>query len=472
MTDSNTGFDLVVIGGGPGGYVAAIRASQLGLKVGVVEHQRLGGICLNWGCIPTKALLKNAEVYNLMNRDAGEFGITVKDLSFDFGKVIERSRKISERISKGVEYLFKKNKIEHISGYGKIAKKGAVEVYKKPDDTKPAQSLSAKHIIIATGARPRSIPDVKIDGKKILSYFEAMVPKEVPKSMIVIGAGAIGVEFAYFYNAFGTKVTIVEMMPTILPIEDADVSRVVADRFKKSGMDIHTDTKVEKVDTSGKGVTVTIADKEGRKKDISADVALMAIGVQGNVENIGLEKLGVKSEKGAITVDEYYRTNVEGIYAIGDVAGSPWLAHVASHEGIVCVEKIAGHATHPINYENIPGCTYCQPQVASIGLTEARAKEKGYEVKVGRYPFRVHGKAIAAGETEGFTKLIFDAKYGELLGAHIVGSEATEMIAEIGMAKTLEATKEEIVRTVHAHPTFAEAIMEAAGDAYGEAVHL
>jgi len=471
MAETNTQFDVVVVGGGPGGYVAAIRASQLGLKVGVVERDKLGGICLNWGCIPTKALLRNAEIYNLMN-NAEEFGITVKGLSFDFEKVVQRSRKISDRISKGVGFLFKKNKIEHISGFGRISGKGKVDVYKNPDDEKHEKTLKAKHIIISTGARPRSIPDVKIDKKKIISYFEAMVPKAVPKSMVIIGAGAIGVEFAYFYNAFGTKVTLVEMMPTILPVEDKEVTKVVADRFKKSGIDIHTDTKVEKIDTSGKGVKVTVSGKDGKKKDISADKALMAIGVQGNIENIGLEDAGVKTEKGHIKVDEYYRTDVEGIYAIGDVIGAPWLAHVASHEGIVCVEKIAGAETHPINYDNIPGCTYCQPQVASIGFTEEKAKEKGYDIKVGKYPFRVHGKAIAAGETEGFVKLIFDSKYGELLGAHIVGSEATELIAELGMAKTLEATKEEIIRTVHAHPTLAEAIMEAAGDAYGEAIHL
>jgi len=470
MAESKTNFDVVIVGGGPGGYVAAIRASQLGMKVAVVERDKLGGICLNWGCIPTKALLRNAELYNLMN-NAEEFGITVKDLSFDFEKVIKRSRKISERISKGVEFLFKKNKIEHISGFGKINEKGKVGIYKKKEDKKPEKTLTAKHIIISTGARPRSIPDVDIDGKKILSYFEAMVPKEVPKSMIVIGAGAIGVEFAYFYNAFGTKVTLVEMMPTILPVEDKEVTKVVADKFKKSGMDIHTETKVEKIDTSGKGVKVTVSGKDGKKQDLKADVALMAIGVQGNIVDIGLDKVGVKTEKGHIKVDEYYRTNVDGIYAIGDVIGAPWLAHVASHEGIVCVEKIADAETHPINYDNIPGCTYCQPQVASIGLTEDQAKEKGYAIKVGRYPFRVHGKAIAAGETDGFVKLIFDSKYGELLGAHIVGSEATELIAELGMAKTLEATKEEIVRTVHAHPTLAEAIMEAAGDAYGESIH-
>lgn len=471
MAEKNTSFDVVIIGGGPGGYVAAIRASQLGLKVGLVERDKLGGICLNWGCIPTKALLRNAELYNLISH-ADEFGINVKDVSFDFEKVVQRSRKISDRISKGVEYLFKKNKIEHISGYGKIPAKGKVDVYKKADDEKPEKTISAKHIIIATGARPRSLPDVEFDGEKVISYFEAMVPKKVPKSMIVIGAGAIGVEFAYFYNTFGTKVTIIEMLPSILPIEDKEITKVVAEKFKKSGIEIHTGTKVEKVDTSGKQVKVSVSDKDGGKKDIAADIALVAIGVQGNIENIGLEKLGVKTEKAHIKVDEYYRTNVEGVYAIGDVIGAPWLAHVASHEGIVCVEAIAGVETYPINYENIPGCTYCQPQVASIGLTEEKAKEQGHEIKIGRYPFRVHGKAIAAGETDGLVKLIFDAKYGELLGAHIVGNEATEIIAELGMAKTLEATKEEIIRTVHAHPTFAEAIMEAAGDAYGEAIHV
>jgi dihydrolipoamide dehydrogenase len=471
MAESKTGFDLIVLGGGPGGYVAAIRASQLGMKVAVVERERLGGICLNWGCIPTKALIRNAEVYNLIKK-SDEFGIQVKGISFDFDKIISRSRKVSDRITKGVEYLFKKNKIEHIAGYGKIPQKGKIDVYKDKSDSKPVQTLTAKHIIVATGARPRTIPNVKIDGKKILSYFEAIMPKELPKSMVIIGAGAIGVEFAYFYNTFGTKVTLVEMMPTVLPIEDKDVTKVVAESFTKSGIDIHTETKVEKVDTSGKGVTITVSGKDGKKNEIKADVALMAIGVRGNIEEIGLEKLGVKTEKDHIKVDEYYRTNVEGVYAIGDVVGPPWLAHVASHEGIVCVEKIAGHQTHPINYDAIPGCTYCQPQVASIGLTEEKAKEQGYKIKVGRYPFRVHGKAIAAGETEGFVKLLFDEKYGELLGAHIVGNEATELIAEIGIAKTLEATKEEIIRTIHAHPTLSEAIMEAAGQAYGESVHI
>jgi dihydrolipoamide dehydrogenase len=471
MSTENTKFDVVVIGGGPGGYVAAIRAAQLGMKVGVVEREKIGGICLNWGCIPTKALLKNAEVYKLINKSE-EFGISVKKVSVDFEKVISRSRKVSEQITKGVEFLLKKHKIENIAGTAKIPSRGKVDVYSKAGDSKPAKSLTAKHIIIATGARPRSIPGVKIDGKKVLSSTEAMLQKNIPKSMVIIGAGAIGVEFAYFYNAFGTKVTIVEMLSSILPVEDAEISKVVAQSFKKSGIDLMTETKVEGVDTSGEGVKVTVSGDDGKKQTLKADLALMAIGVQGNIENLGLENLGVKTEKNHIKTDEYYQTNVEGIYAIGDVIGPPWLAHVASHEGIVCAEKIAGHPTHPINYDNVPGCTYCQPQVASIGLTEAKAKEKGYELKIGKYPFRVHGKALAAGEPDGMVKLIFDAKYGELLGAHIVGAEATELIAEIAMAKSLEATKEEIVRTIHAHPTLSEAVMEAAGVAYGEAIHL
>ncbi len=471
MADQGTKYDVVVVGGGPGGYVAAIRATQLGLKTAVVEKDRVGGICLNWGCIPTKALLKNAEIYSLIKKSE-EFGITVKDVSFDFEKIISRSRKVSEQITKGVEFLLKKNKIDHIPGYGKLSSGGKVDIFSSAEDKKPQKSVHAKHIILATGARPRSISGVKIDGKKILSSTEAMIQKKVPKSMIIIGAGAIGVEFAYFYNVFGTKVTIVEMLPSILPVEDAEISKVVAQSFKKSGIELITETKVEKIDTSGTGVAVTITGKDGKKQELKSDLALMAIGVQGNIENLGLEELGVATEKGNIKVNEYYRTNIDGIYAIGDVIGPPWLAHVASHEALVCVEKIAGHKTHPIDYLNIPGCTYCHPQVASIGLTEAKAKEKGYELKIGKYPFRVHGKAIAAGETEGMVKLIFDAKYGELLGAHIVGAEATELIAEIAMAKSLEATKEEIVRTVHAHPTLSEAVVEAAGVAYGDAIHL
>ncbi len=459
-------FDVAVIGGGPGGYVAAIRASQLGMKTAVIERDKLGGVCLNWGCIPTKALLKNAEIFNHF-KHADEWGITYKDLKFDFPKIIERSRKVATINSKGVEYLFKKNKIEHISGFGKLVAKGKIEVNK---EGKSVETISAKHIIIATGARPRTLPNVKIDGKLVISSTEAMLLPQVPKSMVVIGAGAIGVEFAYFYNSFGTKVTIVEMMPNILPIEDKEISKLLESSFKKQGIEILTEAKVESVTTS-KDVKVVVTTKEG-KKELKSDVTLMAIGVQGNVENLGLETLGVKVEKGWIQVDDFSRTNVQGVYAIGDVAGAPWLAHVASREGIVCIEAIAGLHPQPIDYDNIPGCTYCQPQVASLGLTEEKAIAEGHQIKVGRFPFSASGKARAIGETEGVVKLIFDAKYGELLGAHILGSEATEMIAELGVAKSLETTKSGIAGTIHAHPTLSEAIMEAAENAYGHAIHI
>ena len=459
-------FDIAIIGGGPGGYVAAIRAAQLGLKTIVVERDKLGGICLNWGCIPTKALLKNAEVYNQF-KHADEWGITCKDLKFDFPKIIERSRKVANINSKGVEYLFKKNKIEHLPGFGKIVAKGRVEVSK---DGTPVETLSAKHIIVATGARARTLPNTKIDGKQIISSTEAMLLPHVPKSMVVIGAGAIGVEFAYFYSSFGTKVTIVEMMPNILPVEDKEISRLLENSFRKKGIEIFTGAKVENVATA-KEVKVTLTTKEG-KQELKADVALMAIGVQGNVENLGLEALGVKVEKSWIQTDDFGRTNVQGLYALGDIAGPPWLAHVASHEGIVCVEAIAGLNPKPIDYDNIPGCTYCQPQVASLGMTEERAAAEGYQLKIGRFPFSASGKARAIGETEGLVKLIFDAKYGELLGAHILGSEATEMIAELGVAKSLETTEAGISGTIHAHPTLSEAIVEAAENAYGHAINI
>lgn len=459
-------YDIAIIGGGPGGYVAAIRASQLGFKTAVVEKDKLGGVCLNWGCIPTKALLKNAEIYNHF-KHANEFGITYQNLEFDFKKIIKRSRDVVLRNSKGVEYLFKKNKIDHISGFGKIIGKGKIEVSK---DGKPVETVESKHIIIATGARPRSIPDVAIDRKKIISSSEAMILQEVPKSMLIIGAGAIGVEFAYFYNTFGTKVTLVEMMPSILPIEDKEITKLLESNLKKVGIEIFTDTKVEKV-TVGGDVTLTVNTKEGAK-ELKGDVALMAIGVQGNVENIGLDEIGVKYEKSFIKVDKYYRTNVEGVYAIGDIIGQPLLAHVASAEGITCIEAIAGKSPAVVDYENIPGCTYCQPQVASIGFTEDKAIEQGYEIKVGRFPFAASGKARAIGETDGLVKLIFHAKYGELLGAHILGSDATEMIAEIGVAKTLGTTAHELIKTVHAHPTLSEAVMEAAANAMGKAIHI
>ncbi|MBU2636175.1 MAG: dihydrolipoyl dehydrogenase [Bacteroidetes bacterium] len=443
-----------------------MRASQLGFKTAVVEKDKLGGVCLNWGCIPTKALLKNAEIYNHF-KHANEFGITYQNLEFDFKKIIKRSRDVVLRNSKGVEYLFKKNKIDHISGFGKIIGKGKIEVSK---DGKPVETVESKHIIIATGARPRSIPDVAIDRKKIISSSEAMILQEVPKSMLIIGAGAIGVEFSYFYNTFGTKVTLVEMMPSILPIEDKEITKLLESNLKKVGIEIFTDTKVEKV-TVGGDVTLTVNTKEGAK-ELKGDVALMAIGVQGNVENIGLDEIGVKYEKSFIKVDKYYRTNVEGVYAIGDIIGQPLLAHVASAEGITCIEAIAGKSPAVVDYENIPGCTYCQPQVASIGFTEDKAIEQGYEIKVGRFPFAASGKARAIGETDGLVKLIFHAKYGELLGAHILGSDATEMIAEIGVAKTLGTTAHELIKTVHAHPTLSEAVMEAAANAMGKAIHI
>jgi len=464
MAEKN--FDVAIIGGGPGGYVAAIRAAQLGLNTVVVERDRLGGICLNWGCIPTKALLKNAEIYTLF-KNSNNWGISCENLRFDFGRIIQRSREVSNRLSKGVEYLFRKNKVEHIAGSGRLVGKQRVAVFR---DGASVEEIHASHIILATGGRPRSIPGVTIDGKVVISSTEAMLLREPPKSMLIIGAGAIGVEFAYFYNAFGTKVTMLELLPNILPMEDKEITRTLEGILKKSGIEIYTDSKVEQVAAS-KEAAVTVSGKEGRK-ELRADVALMAVGVQGNIENLGLEELGVEVQQSFIKVDELYRTNVDGIYAIGDVIGPPLLAHVASAEGVLCVEAIAGKAVEPLNYDNIPSCTYCQPQVASIGLTEEKARELGKEIRIGRFPFRASGKSLAIGETEGFVKLIFDAKYGELLGAHILGSEATEMIAEVGIAKSLESTAHQIAKTVHAHPTLAESIMEAAADAYGEAVNI
>lgn len=459
-------FDLVIIGSGPGGYVAAIRASQLGLKTAVIEKDKIGGVCLNWGCIPTKALLKSAEVYHHLNR-AEEFGISAKAISFDFPKIIRRSRNVALRNTKGVEYLFKKNKVELISGFGKIIGKGKIEVSK---DSNPVETISAKHIIIATGARPRTFPNMRFDGTQIISSTEAMLLQQPPKSMIIIGAGAIGVEFGYFYNAFGTKVTLVEMMPSILPIEDKEITKLLESILKKSGIEILTDAKVDSV-SSGTEAKVFLITKDA-KKELNADIVLVAIGVQGNIENIGLETVGVKLDKGWIQVDDFGKTSVDGIYAIGDVAGPPWLAHVASKEGIICVEKITGKNPRPIDWNNVPGCTYCQPQVASIGLTEEKALELGYKFKIGRFPFTASGKARAIGETDGLVKLIFDQKYGELLGAHILGTDATEMIAELGLAKTLETTPEGIINTIHAHPTLSEAIMEAAENAEGHAIHI
>ncbi len=457
-------FDVIIIGGGPGGYVAGIRAGQLGLKTLVVEKDKLGGVCLNWGCIPTKALIKNAEVLTTF-KHAEDFGFSFDNLKVDFSKAVKRSRDIATKSSKGIEFLFKKNKVEHLYATAKIVTKGVVEI----DQQGKKEKINAKHIIISTGARPRILPNIPIDYKQIITSTEAMILHEVPKRMVVIGSGAIGSEFAYIYNAYGTKVTIVEMLDSLLPVEDREITKILRRNFEKSGIEVLVDTKVESV-TTGKEATVKISNKDG-VKEIKADIVLSAIGVQGNIENLGLEALGVKTAKSFINVDKTLKTNIDGIYAIGDVAGPPCLAHKASHEGIVCVDAIAGKHPHAVDYENIPGCTYCQPQVASVGMTEEKARAVGKDIKIGRYSFRSHGKALALNETEGMVKLIFDAKYGELLGAHIIGPEATEMIAELVTARTLETTAEQIYNTIHAHPTLSEGIAEAALDAYGRALH-
>lgn len=463
-------YEIAILGGGPGGYVAAIRAAQLGFKLVVIDKDNLGGVCLNWGCIPTKSLLKNAELFDAIKNHSLDFGITAKDVSFDFNKIIKRSRDISERISKNVEMLIKKNKVDRIRGFGTLISKNEIEV--TDSDGKVTDTIKADKIVIATGARTRQVPQIPIDRKNIITSSEAMTLEKLPKEMIIIGAGAIGIEFAYFYSVLGTKVTVIEMMKNILPIEDEEVSVLLEKNFRKRGVDIFTNASVENAVATEKGVKVTI-NKNGEKKELKADVALCAIGVQGNVENIGLEKIGIELFKGYIKVDKSnYQTNVPGIYAIGDVIGPPWLAHVASSEAIHCIETIKGLHSSPIDYSSIPGCTYCQPQIASIGLTESKAREKGYEIKIGKFPFMASGKAFAIGEREGFVKLVFDAKYGELLGAHIIGSEATEMIAELGIAKSLEATPESIIKTIHAHPTLSESVMEAAAQAYSEAIHI
>jgi dihydrolipoamide dehydrogenase len=461
-------FDLIVIGSGPGGYVAAIRASQLGMKTAVVEKAEPGGICLNWGCIPTKALLHSATLLNHI-KHAEDFGVQVSGTAVDLPKMVKHSRATAQRLSKGIEFLFRKNNIAVLAGHGKLVGKGKVEVT-SADGKK--QVYECKHILVATGARPRTIPGFEMDGKQIISSREAMVPEKIPASLLIIGAGAIGVEFAYFYASIGTKVTLIEMMPQILPIEDKEMVDVVVRAFKKLGIQILTETKVDKISKDSSGVTLQVTGKTG-SQNLQAEKALVAIGVTGNIENIGLEAVGVKAEKGFIPVDrKTFKTNVDGIYAIGDIIGAPWLAHVASAEGVAAVEVMAGHTPAPVDYDHIPGCTYCQPQVASLGLTEQKALDKGLQIKVGRFPFRANGKSLAMGESEGLVKLIFDAKYGELLGAHIVGAEATELLAELGVAKTLETTAEEIMHTIHAHPTISESIKEAAEDAFGKAIHI
>jgi dihydrolipoamide dehydrogenase len=461
-------YDLIVLGSGPGGYVAAIRASQLGMKVAVVEKAELGGVCLNWGCIPTKALLKSANVFEYL-KHAKDYGVSIDaEPKADLEAMVKRSRDVAAGMSKGIQFLFKKNKIEVLEGFGKVLPGKKVEV--KSEDGKSAE-YSAKHIIIATGARSRELPNLKQDGKKVIGYRKAMVLEKQPESMVVVGSGAIGSEFAYFYNSIGTKVTLVEFMPNIVPVEDEDVSKQLERSFKKAGMKVMTKSTVEEVDTKGKKYKVKIKTPKG-EEIIETDIVLSAVGITTNIEGIGLEETGIKVEKDKIVVDEFYRTNVEGYYAIGDVVSGQALAHVASAEGIVCVEKIAGHNPEPIDYNNIPGCTYCSPEVASVGYTEKAAKEAGYELKVGKFPFTASGKASAAGSKEGFVKVIFDAKYGELLGVHMIGANVTEMIAEAVVARKLETTGHEIIKAVHPHPTMSEAIMEATAAAYGEVIHI
>ncbi len=459
-------YDIIVLGSGPGGYVTAIRASQLGLKTAVVEKESLGGICLNWGCIPTKALLKSAQVFDYINH-ASDFGIKVKDAQTDFPSIIKRSRDVADGMSGGISYLLKKNKVDVINGFGKIKKNNKVDVNLDGKNTE----YTAKHIIIATGARSRVLPNIQQDGKKIIGYREALVLEKAPKKMVIVGSGAIGVEFAYFYNAMGVDITVVEYMPNIVPIEDKDVSKQLQRSFKKSGINVLTNTSVESVDTKGTGCKVKLKTNKGEEV-IDCDIVLSAVGITSNIEGIGLEDVGIKTENGKIVVDDYYNTSVQGYYAIGDVLATQALAHVASAEGIICVEKIAGHNPEPIDYGNIPGCTYCSPEIASVGMTEEKAKEAGYDIKVGKFPFTASGKASAAGHKDGFVKVVFDAKYGEWLGCHMIGYNVTEMIAEAVVARKLETTGQEILKSVHPHPTMSEAVMEAVADAYDEVIHM
>ena len=459
-------YDIIVLGSGPGGYVTAIRAAQLGMKTAIVEKESLGGVCLNWGCIPTKALLKSAQVFEYL-KHADDYGLTVKDYDKDFNAVVNRSRDVAAGMSKGVQFLMKKNKIDVIEGFGKVlpGKKVAVENQGKTTE------YTAKNIIIATGARSRELPALPQDGKKVIGYRQAMTLKKQPKELIVVGSGAIGIEFAYFYNAMGTKVTIVEYLDRIVPVEDEEVSKQLERSFKKSGIQIMTQSEVTQVDSSGKGVTATVKTAKG-EETLKADLVLSAVGIKTNIENIGLEEVGIVVDRDKILVDDFYQTNMPGYYAIGDVTKGPALAHVASAEGILCVEKIAGHSVTPLDYGNIPGCTYCSPEIASVGLTEAQAKEQGYTIKVGKFPFSASGKAQASGHSDGFVKVIFDAKYGEWLGCHMIGAGVTDMIAEAVLGRKLETTGHEVLKAVHPHPTMSEAVMEAVADAYDEVIHL
>jgi len=461
-----TSYDLAVVGSGPGGYVAAIRASQLGMKTAVIERSELGGICLNWGCIPTKALLRTSEIYAILH-DLDAYGLSAKDIAFDIGKVVQRSRAVAGQLSKGVTFLMKKNKIDVVKGTAKLAGQGKLTV----EQDGKTQDIAAKHIVLATGARARALPGIEPDGDTIWTYREAMVPKAMPKRLLVIGSGAIGIEFASFYATMGTDVTVVEVLDRILPVEDADVSAFALKAFKKQGMTVLTSAKVTQVAVT-KGTAQVTIEAGGTSRTETFDKVILAVGITGNVENIGLEEAGVTVDRGHVQVDGYGRTGVEGVYAIGDLTGPPWLAHKASHEGIICVEKIAGLKTvHPLNTSNIPGCTYCRPQVASVGMTEAAAKDAGHKVRTGTFPFQGNGKAIALGEPEGFIKTVFDAKTGELLGAHMIGPEVTELIQGYAVARQLETTEAEVIETVFPHPTLSEAMHESVLDAYGRVIH-
>lgn len=465
---ADTSYDLVVIGSGPGGYVAAIRASQLGLKTAIVERSELGGICLNWGCIPTKALLRSAEIYHTMQR-LDEYGLKADNIGYDAEKIVKRSRSVANQLSNGVKFLMKKNKIDVVQGTGKLLGGGRVSV----EGEAGKQTLAAKNIILATGARARTLPGIEPDGKLIWTYREAMVPPAMPKSLLVIGSGAIGIEFASFYRTFGVEVTVVEVMDRILPVEDAEISEMAAKAFKRQGMRLLTGAKVESLDKAKDSVTATIKLSDGKTEKITTERVISAVGITGNVENLGLEELGIKVDRGHVVVDQWLETSAKGVYAIGDLVGAPWLAHKASHEGVLAVEHIAGvKGLHPRDVTRVPGCTYSNPQVASVGLTEVKAKEQGYEVKVGRFPFIGNGKAIALGEPEGLVKTVFDARTGELLGAHMIGAEVTELIQGYTVAKTLETTEAELMHTIFAHPTLSEMMHESVLAAYGRALHI